>query len=1490
MHKKPFVAVLILGLLLLIPSLAEASIDRDYQTGNFTEQPVPRIARNLDKGPAQPGQPLTGGLTSIEAGVSRTGATFCDGRWQGAAVQYFPNWFYGDEYYAAYQDVENLGSCDGLDGLYTFDVTKVTQVMFSYGALVVHGQPMVFENGGDKLCPVPGGMLCAGPLYEFSLPGGGGWTLGMPLVDECCSFYPYFAAVYWADYFGPGVFEIVTDDGSANVSCYTRNRFSVPWYDMIDDIGAPGNMTLWSEGNAYDQNNCPGVPGECLYRNYRNGDDIDYTYWDDPDGATGGLLEDYYVRFNADVSCTLMSMRVALADFNDGTKMRVRVYGNDNIPGTVGGLPIPDLAPGGANMEGYVDVDLTTGLTPLYPAWIDVDLTSLGPLVYGPAETFFISVTTSPATPDPVNDYITVITNTRIAPPDPDNHSGAFIGLFGQYQTFGQTFGASRDLILDAFTCCEVVERVEEPCASPGPDDWNTWAHDYQRTSATTIEVGDPCQLVYDWHGDLAQYNSFNEPVIANDRVYISSEIQTRVYNLGTGALIKSLFGLPYIFTNDRCNVTVEGAAAYVTGGDGQSVSKWDVDLTVLAWCNGIGAGTGPLGGADRFGGITVADIGGTMVVFAAAENGSVWAFDDATGALFGGWGTNPVVLDNPVLHGTAYDGSGLYVGTTALDNSAGSIYRLDPATGAIVWNTIPGGGTEGFPAGVSVDVDAIYAASSDAGGGGNRYKLDKTTGSVGWSAAQARTLYGTPAIGRNWIYMGQDGIGAGVIAVDKGTGAPVYNWAGDGVGQVTQPVSITCDDYIFAGDRSGRWWLLDIDNQTYVWREDVPNFSIVNGTALGSHSNGDQYAVVSFRSGAPSGLAGKVAAFKFGQGNRPRVEQNTYETDVPVEFGLSTGNPWNEPDVFRNSGCADLDFTSFTVHDPLPDPAAKSFRRSQSNYAAAVASRMIDGNYNAYFDQKKTGKSLGRALELVNPEMTRADVAKDEALTAMNDSKRASSRMAASANALVRTGSIVVTTPLPGGALTDVDWLFDGSNLNRGQDDETIEFFTNDPDRIGMNYNPILSIHYLGGCLPASTYLTWNYIDEPNGVINAEAVFNNGLLGLEEAGDNLIWDGEANGDVYTAGFFLAGEADAVSGQKQYHIGAIYSVNQGNYDRLFLPDPFPGPSCDFQGDVDVLMGYKREAGSGCPGTPEEIRGEWVRTAFIDTNEARVGEFGEAIGTRVVLTEIGSYDPLYGDFKVQHYEVTNRDAVDKGPIYGGSFYDWDVHPSYADNNGDFSLQYNGYALWDWNDPALAFGILDPNLPTAYGGVDPTFNRPQRINPMGQSDGVSASGGYDGPFQGGADADPWEEAWDYSVARLPQFENGPYENGIGNGEDCFGLITMKGQTLPASGTIEFNQVLYAVDATSNDFNVIEGLGLELAQRAAKWCGYARGDANDDGDVNILDVCWLLSANQIYPDTYNGDVDISGTVDGADEAYLLDYVTGLGPAPLGQWRFTF
>ena len=63
-------------------------------------------------------------------------------------------------------------------------------------------------------------------------------------------------------------------------------------------------------------------------------------------------------------------------------------------------------------------------------------------------------------------------------------------------------------------------------------------------------------------------------------------------------------------------------------------------------------------------------------------------------------------------------------------------------------------------------------------------------------------------------------------------------------------------------------------------------------------------------------------------------------------------------------------------------------------------------------------------------------------------------------------------------------------------------------------------------------------------------------------------------------------------------------------------------------------------------------------------------------------------------------------------------------------------------------------------------------------------------------------------------------------------------------------------------------------------------ARGDANNDGVVNMSDVIhlnsYLYNGGPAPPCMNQADANKNGVVDGADSAYLLDWLFNGGPAP--------
>ena len=117
------------------------------------------------------------------------------------------------------------------------------------------------------------------------------------------------------------------------------------------------------------------------------------------------------------------------------------------------------------------------------------------------------------------------------------------------------------------------------------------------------------------------------------------------------------------------------------------------------------------------------------------------------------------------------------------------------------------------------------------------------------------------------------------------------------------------------------------------------------------------------------------------------------------------------------------------------------------------------------------------------------------------------------------------------------------------------------------------------------------------------------------------------------------------------------------------------------------------------------------------------------GLEIEFTEIGAYDPLFGDFAILRWQLTERYGDTEDPIYGGTWCDWDVPADFGTNHGIVSDVFNGYALWDHVTPGLTYGFLDPSQRTNYCGVDPTHKPPWVIQEIGQRNPGGGGGGYD-----------------------------------------------------------------------------------------------------------------------------------------------------------------
>jgi len=1383
--------------------------------------------------------------------------------------------------------------------------------------------------------PLPIECCVAGPYFAaYYAPTAGALRLGcdngsldFDPASNCAGGTISEPACGWFQDFGAGWFEMgkVFEFNFGN---------GIP-LDPLEDNFVTLNHILYSEGYTPDDPSTHCTPGVCDYQWWYEGDAADCVA-DNPgerqndcwfanhpipdflEVPLNGERPEMWVRFTAVGLDTLSAIEVLMGTFGEDVDMSVRVtvYEAGGLS-PVCGKPIPGAVRGFVDFPGAIG-----GVTTKH-----YDLSSIpvadrvfGTLNGGPAESFFVSLSLSPGV-DPNNnalapafgDVIQDFTNTPICVADP--HSGAFFtdymnGGGPQHRYLGEfeiiRGGIERyrhgEIWMDALMCTEQLPAIEADCgaAISTNDQWANYAHDAQRTSASDIRVGDPNQVEAAWANPLPHSVNFASPTVKNDIVYISRDVAVDAFSLTTGAPIGTATGNPEMsVTGLRGNTTiafvrgivsgVDRDLAFTGGGTFPAVSAWELGLETAApplWSRS-GASPPSLSQQNRYGTSLVVDIGGTDVLITGTEplagTGRLWAHVAGTGALYPGWATNPVILDAAVKHGPAINGGKLYVGTCiGGSNVSGSLYQINLADGAVDWNFVGVVG-EGWPSGVSTEGDFVYGASRDAGPTGYRYKIDVSGAlpAVVWTSVQGVGLYGTPTIGPEFVYFPLDAPSIGLLQVDKELGTVARNFAatddlcGTTVFQIPMHVTLSCDAYIFAGDRAGHWWCLNAVDGSYEWYREFPG--VVMGTALASDAAGDDYAVVAVQSGTPSGL---VSAYKFNSGSRPRLIQCLYDTQILVALNSGAGQPHSEPGVFTSIGDEDVVFSSYGIADPLPGATASTTVRHAMNNMIE-ASREFDG-YTTIANAAsitKRHRLAGLSSESIDGgERTSIDVLRDK--MAVSESRNSASRsMAASASA-IRTSAVTMNGSgfpysLTPGSTGDLDWLYDGTGLGRATDVNVIEFTNDDPDFDfdAVNNGSIsvaeFTITYVGGCAHIQDTLDF-------GVGNSELVFNYGGLGFRANVRNFVFASDPVNDegyVYDMGLYLMGDSTAgIDGGAQVFCEIYDGASNGRVGG-FVPNVAPiAQQCGFDTQTNVLLGAKRTG--GCPGTPADIFGNIIAHSMSDTDfAAPAGTRLAAIGMDVLQTEVGATDPLYGDFKLIQWEVVNRDAVAKGPIYIGTWGDWDVS-AFAQNKGNFSTAANGYYIWDNSNPQFAYGNFDPAHRSTYSGIDP-IDPAKRIVVM---DGALRQNGFwPGVDVGGV--------WSEGINETPAYLVDPPVI-----SDKQGWLLNGAMSFGPNGTQKRYQALYGgVDATSSNDAIIDANLQALAKRAARWGGFARGDVNDDGVVDLSDVCWLQGGNYIYPAAYSGDVDADGDNDAADIARLLSYVSGnTASQPEGAWRF--
>jgi hypothetical protein len=1115
---------------------------------------------------------------------------------------------------------------------------------------------------------------------------------------------------------------------------------------------------------------------------------------------------------------------------------------------------------------------------------------------------------------------------------------GAYVVSDPGWRHLDETFaGVTSDGALDitAKVCC--VPFSGRDCTPP--DSWSARGHDQARTGASQLAIGDAwCDLTVDWLADdtdPAATALTMGPIVHDGRVYQILETaatgsRIRVFDLYTGASVGVIThgSLGNFVENDPLIV---GTKMYIAGGDNRVVSRWDITGPALPvapdWSFTIPAvdGTGPLRRCQ----LLMVDLGGgTKIVAGGTQLGRAFALDEATGAKYLGWGTNPIILDaGQLVQGSATDGSQLFFGTRQAGVD-GDIWAINAATGGVNWQLSTTGGrqasvvyaasggnpiiTEGFPQ-MSYENGVLYVGSNvqtaNFPADGVFYRLNSSTGANLSFAAAPSVLFAYPIIDINLVYLNattgwiNPPFEGDLVAFSKTTGA--FSWNAEEIAENLLGVtgnsainrhfanaSLTCEpepdpDIIVSADERGilHFWNSITGTELFRRRWDFNGWpgslvanNIASGTAIGLDSAGITHVLNGTNRGALVSLSK--------QADRPRLEIQDFDPIQAVEFSVATSVIYTVDDIIVNTGCADLTFNAVNVDTATfgpSDPGISPFRpvRPELWDASAFLSEQMAVNAKRFKNPT--------SIPVIEFEANSALLVSSEESLRNERNYRAASFVPAYLNGVVEpfAGQI-----LPGGDSMDLVLDVNPSMINRGPQIFYIELDTDDPDYFlsagsvaQPNDHPQLIVTLVGGCLTDTTALEFGL-----GGANYQWVSNTSRL--------------ADGDWDAHGFEIDGE-DALVFQGTYVFGVSterIAMNVTNWSGQPQTNSWYAVQgdpnyCDNNCKPALFTGVSLGSISSDGITYTPITGNLICKSWIDSvqdyslgggiaawNWRNYGApFNDTLtmGVTANTRTIGALDTDgLTNLTLEIFEVTERNG---DSIPGWKFacnYDYDVSPVFGNGPDTAILDQSISAVWTTSASSAAA------VDYAYGVVKLPFGC--GYTPMKNAMSIDANQGHWNSTDGRGN--PY---WDSSYFYMTLASGTERSHVMQGSADQQWHATLVEHDFGPNETITFGSVNFGLNegVTNPAANGGGGEIAALANLANKWAGFGRGDVNDDNAVNLGDIMALAAhvnaaGPGAYPFAHLGDVDADGDVDNADLNYLIAYYFDCGPCPQGEW----
>jgi hypothetical protein len=245
----------------------------------------------------------------------------------------------------------------------------------------------------------------------------------------------------------------------------------------------------------------------------------------------------------------------------------------------------------------------------------------------------------------------------------------------------------------------------------------------------------------------------------------------------------------------------------------------------------------------------------------------------------------------------------------------------------------------------------------------------------------------------------------------------------------------------------------------------------------------------------------------------------------------------------------------------------------------------------------------------------------------------------------------------------------------------------------------------------------------------------------------------------------------------------------------------------------------------------------------------------------------------GNFTVAKHAVVSRNGVQIDNLYLGAFLDYDVLPNNKNQMTGYDAAHSMGWVYDCGSPTTGWG----SVKVPFGcGYTPMLNAKTIESQQANWN----------------DSDIFLDSMYYWMHNNVGLSHQPGSDPCqATSDDRAAYWTYQVQNVPAADTAMFAYAFFGMPGITNA-DQAETYFAE-ADMINKWCGFGRGDVNNDGKIDIVDIVYLanyvtFSGDGPNPFLHLGDVNDDGDVDVNDVAYLKDFYFNFGPCPLGSWMF--